>query len=90
MDITLTPEQSDIVRQAVESGRVHDSRQAVEQAIALWVERERRRAELVTSLEAAEASLSRGEGIVITRDSMEAMVRDVIDRCARRLSPDGP
>ena len=90
MDITLTPEQNDVVRQAVESGRIHDSLQAMQQAMALWVQRERRRAELVASLDVAEASLVRGDGIAITRESMDTMVHDIMERCARRLSADSP
>jgi hypothetical protein len=59
-------------------------------AISLWEERERARAELVASLDAAEASLERGEGRGITRESMrelaEEVKRDMRDRLAAEKS----
>ena len=51
----------------------------------LWVARERRRAELLASLHAAEASLARGEGKAITRESMESLARDVMERNRHRF-----
>jgi Arc/MetJ-type ribon-helix-helix transcriptional regulator len=80
MEIDLTPEQTDFVRHAVQTGRVRDPAQAVQEALSLWVERERRRAELLASLDTAEASLARGEGKPITRESMNSLVRDVMER----------
>jgi Arc/MetJ-type ribon-helix-helix transcriptional regulator len=61
MQIALTPEQRDFVRLAVEEGRVRSLDQAVAEAMALWIERERRRAEMLASLDVAESSLSRGK-----------------------------
>jgi hypothetical protein len=51
----------------------------------LWVARERRRAELLASLHAAEASLARGEGKAITRESMDGLARDVMERNRHRF-----
>jgi Arc/MetJ-type ribon-helix-helix transcriptional regulator len=88
MEIELTPEQSDFVRHAVETGRIREPAQAAQQAMALWVERERRRVELWASLGAAEASLARGEGIAISADSMTSLARGVMDRCRARIETD--
>jgi hypothetical protein len=49
------------------------------------MERERRRAEFLTSLDAAEASLARGEGRPITRESMKSLARDVMERNRHRF-----
>ena len=80
MHIDLTPEQRDFVSLAIEAGRVVDAEQAVQQAMAVWVALERRRVELLDSLEAAEASLARGDGIPITSHSIDALARDVMER----------
>jgi Arc/MetJ-type ribon-helix-helix transcriptional regulator len=85
MEINLTPEQSDVVRHAVETGRVHDPEQAVQEALVLWMERERRRVELLASLDAADASLARGEGRVITQDAMKSLAREVMERNRHRF-----
>jgi Arc/MetJ-type ribon-helix-helix transcriptional regulator len=85
MEVDLTPEQADFLRYAVQTGRVRDPAEAVRQALSLWMERERRRAEFLTSLDAAEASLARGEGRPITRESMKSLARDVMERNRHRF-----
>ena len=77
MQIDLTPEQQDFVRQAVESGRFERAEDAVQAAMTLWVERERRRTELLAAVDIARASIRRGEGIEITQESMRALAEDV-------------
>jgi hypothetical protein len=77
MEVTLTPEQSDVVRHAVAAGRVGGPEQAVQQAMAMWVERERRHIELLASLDAAETSVARGGGVPITKKSLLALAEDV-------------
>jgi Arc/MetJ-type ribon-helix-helix transcriptional regulator len=67
MQIDLTPEQQDFVRQAVESGRFDRAEDAVQAAMALWVERERRRTEILAAVDIAKASIGRGEGIETSR-----------------------
>jgi putative addiction module CopG family antidote len=88
MQIDLTPEQQDFVRQAVASGRFERAEDAVQAAMTLWVERERRRDELLASLDAAEASLARDEGIAITQDSVRSLALDVMERCSARFHSD--
>jgi Arc/MetJ-type ribon-helix-helix transcriptional regulator len=41
MDVQLTPDQKAFARRAVESGRLHNEEDAVQEALALWDERER-------------------------------------------------
>jgi hypothetical protein len=77
MKIELTQEQNTVVRYAIETGRVLDQEQAGREAMALRVERERRRAELLASLDAAEASLTRSENIVLGRDAARVLTEDV-------------
>ena len=60
MEITLTSDQKAFVRQAIESGRLHNEEDAVLEALALWEERERQRAEFLASLDDARASLGQG------------------------------
>jgi Arc/MetJ-type ribon-helix-helix transcriptional regulator len=85
MDLDLTPEQNTAIRNAISAGRVEDTAQAVREAIALWVDRERRRNDLLSSLVAEEAALARGEGTAITPDAMKDLTAEVMRRCAVRL-----
>jgi putative addiction module CopG family antidote len=86
MQIDLTPEQQDFVRQAVESGRFARAEDAVQAALALWVERERRRAEILAAVDAARAAIRRGEGVDITAESMRALADGVKQRGRARFA----
>jgi putative addiction module CopG family antidote len=77
MQIDLTPEQEDFVRQAIESGRFERAEDAVQAAMTLWVDRERRRAEILAAVDIARTSIRGGEGIEITHESMRALAEDV-------------
>jgi Arc/MetJ-type ribon-helix-helix transcriptional regulator len=77
MQIDLTPEQQDFVRQAVASGRFERPEDAVQAAMTLWIERERRRAEILAAVDVAKASIDRGESTEITRESMRALAEEV-------------
>jgi Arc/MetJ-type ribon-helix-helix transcriptional regulator len=90
MEVHLTPDQQALVRQAIESGRLHGEEDAVQEALSLWEERERARVELIASLDEAEASIDRGEGIVITPESMRELAEDVKQRGRARLSAKQP
>jgi Arc/MetJ-type ribon-helix-helix transcriptional regulator len=85
VDIELTAEQSDVIRRAVDTGRAQNAKDAVQQALALWVERERRREEILAAIDQAEASLALGEGLVITQSSMRELAEDVKRRGRARL-----
>ena len=86
MQVALTPEQQDFVRRAVEGGRFERAEDAVQEALGRWVERERRRAEILAAVDAAQASIARGEGVEITRQSMRELAEDVKRRGRDRLA----
>jgi putative addiction module CopG family antidote len=85
MDVSLTQDQKAFVRQAIESGRLHREEDAVREALALWEERERTRAEILASVDAAEASLAGGQGRVVTQQSMRDLSQEVKQRGRARL-----
>src|SRR5438067_9757322 len=86
MNVDLTPDQRALVKRAIESGRFSHEEEAVQEALALWEERERRRLEILAALDEAEASLARGEGRPITEESMKALAEDVKQRGRTRLA----
>jgi putative addiction module CopG family antidote len=86
MEVRLTPDQEAFVRQAIQSGRLLRAEDSVEQALSLWEERERKRAELLVTLDEAEASLAGGEGRVITEESMRELAEEVKQRGRSRLA----
>jgi len=86
MEVQLTPDQQAFVRQAIESGRLHRAEDAVREALSLWEERERTRAEILAAVDEAEASLARGEGRSITRASMSELAEEVKRRGRARLA----
>jgi Arc/MetJ-type ribon-helix-helix transcriptional regulator len=90
MDVRLTPDQEAFVRQAIQSGRLRHEEDAVKEALVLWEERERTRAEFLATLDQAEASLARGEGRVITRESMLNLAEEVHQRGLARLASEKP
>jgi len=85
MDVQLTPDQKAFARRAIESGRLHSEQDAVQEALALWEERERQRAEFLLTLDDAKASLARGEGRIITQESMRQLAQEVKERGRARL-----
>jgi antitoxin ParD1/3/4 len=90
VQITLTPEQEEFVRQAVSTGRLHCAEDVVKEALSLWQERERGRAEFLVSLDEADASLDRGEGTPVTQESMRALADDVKRRGRERVAAERP
>ena len=85
MEVKLTPDQKAFVRDAIESGRLKREEEAVQEALALWEERERTRAEILAAIDGANASLSRGEGRMITRQSISELAAEVKQRGRARL-----
>ena len=70
---------------AVEAGLLHSEEDAVQEALALWEERERRRMEFQATIDESRASLARGEGRVITPESMRELSAEVRERGRARL-----
>jgi hypothetical protein len=52
----------------------------VREALSLWEERERKRAEFVATIEDAKVSTGRGGGRVITKQSMQELAEEVKQR----------
>ena len=90
MEVQLTNDQKAFVRQAIESGRLRREEEAVQEALALWEERERTRVEILAAVGVAEASLARGEGRVITQESMRELAGQVKQRGRARLAAEQP
>jgi Arc/MetJ-type ribon-helix-helix transcriptional regulator len=85
MDVRLTSDQKAFARRAIESGRLHSEKDVVQEALALWEERERQRAEFHLTLDDARASLARGEGRIITQENMQQLASEVKERGRARL-----
>ncbi len=85
MDVELTPDKKTFARHAVESGRLSTEEDAVREALALWKERERSRVQFLATVDSARASLARGEGREITRESMRELSQQVSARGIARL-----
>ena len=87
MDVQLTSDQKAFARRAIECGRLHSEQDVVQEALALWEERERQRAEFRLSLDDAKASLARGEGrSITTAEDARELAEDVKRRGIARLN----
>jgi putative addiction module CopG family antidote len=88
MEVQLTPDQKAFAREAIEHGRLRHEEDVVREALALWEERERTRAEILTLVDEAEASLRRGESHVITQESVHDLAARVKRRGRARFAAD--
>ena len=86
MDVHLTADQEAFVRQAIESGRFNRVEDAVLEALSLWEQRERTRAEILAAVDLAETSIAKGSGRVITQESMRQLADEVKQRGRDRLA----
>ena len=85
MEVLLTSDQKAFASRAVEAGRLHSEEDAVQEALALWEERERRRVEFQATIDEARACLARGEGREITPESMHTLSAEVRERGRAKL-----
>ena len=86
MEVRLTPDQEAFVRQGIESGRFHRAEDAVAEALSLWEERERTRAEILAAVETAETALAGGEGrVIMTEQDARNLANEVKQRGRARL-----
>lgn len=85
MNIDLSPDQKAFARRVIESGRLRSEQDAVQEVLTLWEEREQQRTDLILTLDDARASLARGEGRVITQESVQQLARDIKERGRNRL-----
>jgi Arc/MetJ-type ribon-helix-helix transcriptional regulator len=86
MEVELTPDQKAFARHAIDAGRIHHEEDVVQEALALWERRERTRSEILAMVDSAEASLARGEGRVVTEQSMSELAGEVSRRGRARLA----
>jgi putative addiction module CopG family antidote len=86
MEVRLTPDQQAFVRHGIESGQFQSEADAVADALSLWEERERKRAEFLATLDDAKAGITRGEGRAITEASIVELSADVKRRGRTRLA----
>ena len=84
MEVRLSADQKAFIRHAIESGRLHREEDAVKEALCLWAERERTRAEILAAVDEAEASIAGGEGRIITQASMRELAEEVKQRADAR------
>jgi len=90
MEVRLTPDQEAFVRHAIETGRFHRPEDAVAEALSLWEERERTRAEILATIDSAETSIARNEGRLITSESMQQLADEVKQRGRSRFAAELP
>lgn len=89
MEVYLTSDQQAFVRHAIASGRLRSEEDTIGEALRLWEDRERKRLELLATLDDARASISRGEGKEITASSVEELANEVKKRGLERLIAEG-
>ncbi len=73
MEVQLTCDLKAFVREAIQSGRLRREEDAVKEALSLWEERERTRAEILAAVDDAEASVVRGQGRIVMQESMREL-----------------
>jgi Arc/MetJ-type ribon-helix-helix transcriptional regulator len=88
MRVDLSPDQQAFIRQAIKDGRIASTEDAVQEALQIWERRERRRGEILAAVEVAEESVSRGEGKVLTEESMQSLAEEVKRQGRVRLDAD--
>jgi Arc/MetJ-type ribon-helix-helix transcriptional regulator len=77
MQVDFTPGQREFVQRSIASGRFRREEDAVEEALALWEERERVRIEILAALDEAEADLSAGHYQDYTQESLPRLAQDL-------------
>jgi Arc/MetJ-type ribon-helix-helix transcriptional regulator len=86
MEVQLTPDQRAFVQEAIERGRIQHEADAVREALSMWEERERVRAEILMSVDEAEASIADGNSEPLTGESVRELARRVKQRGRERLA----
>ena len=89
MQVDLTPDQKAFAADAVQSGRLEREEDALREALSLWEERERTRAEILTAVDEAEASLLRGEACEINSSSLDELAARIKQRGRAGLAAAG-
>jgi len=90
MEVEFTPVQRTFVRQAIDSGRLRSEEDVVKQALSLWEQRERVRAEILAAVDEGEASLARAGRRPVARESTRELSAEVRRRGRSRLAAAQP
>ena len=77
MDVHLTPEQEDFIRQAVEAGRFSNADEAMQEAVSLLEAHEREIAELRIDIDDGIADLAGGNYTDYTDETLPRMMEDI-------------
>jgi antitoxin ParD1/3/4 len=87
MNVSLTPQLEEMIRQKVDTGRYNNASEVVRDALRLLETRDERESWLRARMATAEDQVRRGDVVEDTGDFWEALDRDVDDRLARGDSP---
>ena len=86
MQIQLSPEQSSFVELGIQQGRFRDPEEAMQQALSLWIERERLRLELLAEIEAGDNSPRENDTILDSDEEIADFLTGVEQRGLAKLS----
>jgi putative addiction module CopG family antidote len=84
MEVRVSPEQEEFVRQAVESGRYREAEDVVREALEMWHDRERKRADIMAVFDFAEASVSRVAKRNVTKEPAKEPAKELARKGKRR------
>ena len=86
MQILLNPEQRSFVELGIQQGRFHDPEEAMQQALSLWIVRERVRLELLAEIEAGDASPREKDTVLDSDEEIADFLAGLEQRGLIRLS----
>jgi Arc/MetJ-type ribon-helix-helix transcriptional regulator len=87
MQIRLTDGQKAFIRDGIQSGRFTCMEDALQEALTLWEDRERRRAEILSAVDQAEAAFAaREERRITTREETAQLANEIKRRGLANLT----
>jgi len=86
MEIELTPEQNSFVDLGIEQGRYLRAEEAVQDALELWVNRERARLELLAEIDAGDDSPESEDIILQSDEDIVKFIRGIEQRGRAKLA----
>jgi putative addiction module CopG family antidote len=86
MEVRVSPEQEEFVQQAIESGRYREAEDVVREALEMWHDRERKRADIMAVFDFAEASVSQVAKRNVTKDPAKELSRKGKRRGRKRVA----
>jgi Arc/MetJ-type ribon-helix-helix transcriptional regulator len=78
MEITLTPDQKDIIQHEIDNGRLQSPEEAIEQALAQWEERRRDLIDLLSALDEAEEDFKAGRYVECTEETLPQIKAEIL------------